>query len=120
MDLPPQHALLAHEPVGLPKRLRDRIVLARKATDEQLDIADRLEHSLPLRGGDLCLVPIEHCRDVFVDGGMASESEVGRWRCEASHLTAVGLEVTVLGMPLITIEGMLGARRGYRRVGAHL
>jgi hypothetical protein len=57
-DLPPEHALLADDPVGLRKHLGDRVVLAWESADQEIVIWYRCSHTR--------LDLIEDLLDVFV------------------------------------------------------
>ena len=82
VDLPPEDALLADEAVRLSQRPGDRVVLAREAADEEVDIGDRREGRLATDGGDLGLVLVEDGGDVLVDGDVSRQAQ-DRPRCGA-------------------------------------
>ncbi len=104
VNLPPEDALFAHEAVRLTKCAGDRVVLARKAAHEQVDIWD---DGMTATAG-LRLVPIEDDCDVLVGCDVLDQPKVGALSGLGLEVASVALEVAVADMPFVRIECMLG------------
>ena len=66
MDLPPQNALLADEPVRLAQCPCDRVVLAREPADDDIDVWDRGERRSPTDRVHFGLELVQDLGDVLV------------------------------------------------------